>query len=156
MMKFTALRNSTDFEKAVKQLGMAAIVWLLALLVFLIALSLENYNSTKLEEAVKILNGATVIKAYGNVATAKPEGSTLSSLSELVKSSGLADRVLRLDSNGNDTLFQAERIYPDELGKLVSAIGSAGMQVNSAEIKAAQVKGERLLSVTLSVGGAAK
>jgi len=156
MMKFTALRNSTDFEKAVKQLGVAAIVWFLALLVFLIALSLENYNSTKLEEAAKILNGATVIKAYGNVAAAKPEGSTLSSLSELVKSSGLADRVLRLDSNGNDTLLQADRVYPDELGKLVSAIGSAGMQVNSAEIKAAQVKGERLLSVTLSVGGAAK
>lgn len=156
MINFSAFRNSPDFEKCVRQLFVAVIVWLLALTIFLIALAFGKYNSSKLDEAVKILNGATIVKAYGNVSSPKIEGSTLSSLSEIVKQAGISDRVSRLDSSGNDTLLQADKIYPDEVGKLVSSIEKAGMQINSAEIKVIQVSGERLLSVTLSVGGAVK
>jgi len=157
MMNFASLRNSSDFEKAVRQIFVAAVIWFLALLIFLVALSQRNYNSSKLAEAEKILNAATVVKAYNQPAVAgKTADSSLSSLSDIVNATGLADRVKRLDSIGNETVLQADRVYPDELGKLVSSISSCGMHVSSAEIKAAAVKDERLLSVVLSVGGVGK
>lgn len=157
MMNFASLRNSTEFEKAVKQIFVAVLVWLLALLIFLVALSQRNYNSSKLKEAEKVLNAATVIKEYNQPATVNnASDSALSSMSDLVNSAGLADRIRRLDSIGDEAVLQADMIYPDELGKLVSSISSCGMYINSAEIKAVQAKEGRLLSVVLSVGGAGK
>lgn len=156
-MNFSALRSSSEFEKAVKQLLAAVAIWILALLLYLFAIAQQHYNSVKLEEAAKVLNAVTVIKGYKQIdALPATTQSSVSSLSGLVNSLGLTDRVVRLDSTADEAVLQVTKIYPDELGKLLSAMGSSAMKVNSAEIKAMEVNGERLLSATMSVGGAAK
>lgn len=157
MMNLSSLRGNTDFAKCVKQLLVAVVIWILALLVYLLAITQQHHNSAKLEEATKVLNAVTVIKGYKSIdTTSSVSGSSFSSLSEAVNSLGLSDRIARLDSTADETVLQITKIYPDELSKLISAIDSSSMQINSAEIKTIEVNGERLLSVTISVGGVTK
>ncbi len=155
-MKLDFLTGS-GYERAVKKAAAAAVVWLLALVVFLLGTAMLRENRAKLAEADSVLNAVTLLKAYRLPENAEHAAdASLTSLTDIINASGISDRVAQLDSNGGGTLVRADRVYPDELGRCVSMLSAKGMQITAAEIRAANVNGERLLFIKLSVRGADK
>lgn len=147
--------GSGETERLAKKILLAAVLWLLALLVFLAALAQFNRNKAMLDDADSVLNAATQLKAYNVSAdSSSAADASLTSLTDVINAAGLSDRVSQFNSNGGETLVRADRVYPDELEKLVSMLSAKGMQISSAEIRAANSNGERLLFIKLSVGGA--
>ena len=146
--------GSGETERLAKKILLAAVLWLLALLVFLAALAQFNRNKAMLDDANSVLNAATQLKAYSVSDSSSAADASLTSLTDVINAAGLSDRVSQFNSNGGETLVRADRVYPDELEKLVSMLSAKGMQISSAEIRAANSNGERLLFIKLSVGGA--
>ena len=146
--------GSGETERLAKKILLAAVLWLLALLVFLAALAQFNRNKALLDDASSVLNAATQLKAYSVSDSSSAADASLTSLTDVINAAGLSDRVSQFNSNGGETLVRADRVYPDELEKLVSMLSAKGMQISSAEIRAANSNGERLLFIKLSVGGA--
>lgn len=146
--------GSGETERLAKKILLAAVLWLLALLVFLAALAQFNRNKAMLDDAGSVLNAATQLKAYSVSDSSSAADASLTSLTDVINAAGLSDRVSQFNSNGGETLVRADRVYPDELEKLVSMLSAKGMQISSAEIRAANSNGERLLFIKLSVGGA--
>lgn len=146
--------GSGETERLAKKILLAAVLWLLALLVFLAALAQFNRNKALLDDANSVLNAATQLKAYSVSDSSSAADASLTSLTDVINAAGLSDRVSQFNSNGGETLVRADRVYPDELEKLVSMLSAKGMQISSAEIRAANSNGERLLFIKLSVGGA--
>ncbi len=145
---------SGETERLAKKILLAAVLWLLVLLVFLAALAQFNRNKAMLDDANSVLNAATQLKAYSVSDSSSAADASLTSLTDVINAAGLSDRVSQFNSNGGETLVRADRVYPDELEKLVSMLSAKGMQISSAEIRAANSNGERLLFIKLSVGGA--
>ena len=146
--------GSGETERLAKKILLAAVLWLLALLVFLAALAQFNRNKALLDDAGSVLNAATQLKAYNVSDSSSAADASLTSLTDVINAAGLSDRVSQFNSNGGETLVRADRVYPDELEKLVSMLSAKGMQISSAEIRAANSNGERLLFIKFSVGGA--
>lgn len=146
--------GSGETERLAKKILLAAVLWLLALLVFLAALAQFNRNKAMLDDANSVLNAATQLKAYSVSDSSSAADASLTSLTDVINAAGLSDRVSQFNSNGGETLVRADRVYPDELEKLVSMLSAKGMQISSAEIRAANSNGERLLFIKFSVGGA--
>ncbi len=153
-MKLDFLTGS-GYERTVKKMATAVVVWLLAIVLFILGTAILHENRAKLAEADSVLNAVTLLKAYKLPENAEHTAdASLTSLTDIINASGISDRVAQLDSNGGETLVRADRVYPDELGRLVSMLAAKGMQITAAEIRAANVNSERLLFIKLSVRGA--
>ncbi|MDO4952603.1 MAG: hypothetical protein Q4E34_02100 [Synergistaceae bacterium] len=143
-----------ETERLTKKVVFAVVLWLLALVLFLAAVSRLNGNKALLNDANSVLNAATQLKAYNVSDSPAVADASLTSLTDVINAAGLSDRISQLDSNGGETLVRADRVYPDELEKLISMLSAKGMQISAAEVRAANSNGERLLFIKLSVGGA--
>jgi biopolymer transport protein ExbD len=156
MIKLEDLRRTPEAAKLGKTAAIAAGVWLIALIVFLAALSAANDNSDRLDEAETVTSAATVIKSYP-VRTDESGNDSLSSAASVIDELGLKDRIGQLSSSASGLVIQADRLYPGEFTKLVSLLSEKGLNVNTAEVRAMQQSGQgRLISVTLAVGGRGK
>ncbi|WP_352425765.1 type II secretion system protein GspM [Aminomonas paucivorans] len=85
-------------------------------------------------------------------AAAAPED-PLSALTQTVESMKLKDRMVQLASNPAGAVVQLDGLYGEECTALAQELIRRGLTVRTAELKALPFQKDRLLSVTLVVGG---
>ena len=88
-------------------------------------------------------------KVNGSIAPEDP----ISALTRAVGTLKLKDRMVQLASNPAGAVVQLDGLYGDECTALAQELIRAGLTVRTAELKALPYGKDRLLSVTLVVGG---
>lgn len=76
----------------------------------------------------------------------------LGALSRMLDRLALRDRVAQFASSGTGIAVQVERLYGEELGRLLQELGAEGFSVRSAELKVLPFGGEKLYLLSLLVG----
>jgi len=113
-------------------------------------------NEDRLNDAERVLNAAITVKSYpqqGTVFGKEP----LSAVSEIIDKLGLQGKVNQLASSPTGLVLQVNRLYHEELGKLVEDIQRNGLSVKTAELRLMTgQKDGRLINVTLTIEGEAQ
>ncbi|WP_302806865.1 type II secretion system protein GspM [Cloacibacillus porcorum] len=153
MLSLEELRAMPGAKRLQRVALITVMIWLAALLVFSAALSAMSENEDRLSDAEKILNAAITVKAYpqqGAVSGKEP----LSAVSEIIDKLGLQSKVNQLSSSPSGLVLQINRLYHEELGKLVEDIQRNGLSVKTAELRSLTgQKDGRLINVTLTIVG---
>lgn len=153
MISFDELRAMPEAKRLRRVTLVAAAIWLAALLSLSAALSAMRENEDRLGDAERILNAAITVKSYpqqGAVSGKEP----LSAVSEIIDKLGLQSKVNQLASSPAGLVLQVNRLYHEELGKLVEDIQRNGLSVKTAELRSlAGQKDGRLINVTLTIEG---
>lgn len=76
----------------------------------------------------------------------------LGALSRMLDRLALRDRVTQFASSGTGIAVQVERLYGEELGRLLQELGAEGFSIRSAELKVLPFGGEKLYLLSLLVG----
>ena len=143
------LRAMPDAKRLQRGLLAAALIWLAALAAFSFALSAMRENEDRLNDAERVLNAAITVKSYpqqGTVFGKEP----LSAVSEIIDKLGLQGKVNQLASSPTGLVLQVNRLYHEELGKLVEDIQRNGLSVKTAELRLMTgQKDGRLINVCL-------
>ncbi len=153
MISFDELRAMPEAKRLRRVTLVAAAIWLAALLSLSAALSAMRENEDRLGDAERILNAAITVKSYpqqGAVSGKEPH----SAVSEIIDKLGLQSKVIQLASSPAGLVLQVNRLYHEELGKLVEDIQRNGLSVKTAELRSlAGQKDGRLINVTLTIEG---
>ena len=129
MISFDELRAMPEAKRLRRVTLVAAAIWLAALLSLSAALSAMRENEDRLGDAERILNAAITVKSY-------------------------PQQVNQLASSPAGLVLQVNRLYHEELGKLVEDIQRNGLSVKTAELRSlAGQKDGRLINVTLTIEG---
>ncbi|EHL63821.1 type II secretion system protein GspM [Cloacibacillus evryensis] len=156
MISIEELRAMPDAKRLQRGLLAAALIWLAALAAFSFALSAMRENEDRLNDAERVLNAAITVKSYpqqGTVFGKEP----LSAVSEIIDKLGLQGKVNQLASSPTGLVLQVNRLYHEELGKLVEDIQRNGLSVKTAELRLMTgQKDGRLINVTLTIEGEAQ
>lgn len=150
------LRTAPEYAR-LRKLGAAAVsIWLLFLIVFFVAYSAGKENVSRLDEAERVLRGATELRSYSERSVASTE-EPLTAVSAILNKTGLQDKTKQLSSSAAGLALQVDRLYPDELQSLVEEISKNGLTVTTAEVRLLEAKRDgRLLDVTLAIVGETK
>ena len=156
MISLEELRELPEFKRLARGACITALLWLAAIIVFSFALSALRSNEERLTDAERVLNAAVAVRSYpaqSEAAASEP----LAAVSAIVEKSGLQDRASQLSSSPAGLLLQINRLYPDELGKLLKEMQRAALSVKTAEIRAfSGQKDGRLLNVSITIEGEEK
>lgn len=146
MVNFDELRNVPSAVKLGKLAIFALCLWLLGLVIFSKALFIMNDNGERMKEADRILNAATTIKSYPSRGFSAGE-EPLTVVSGVIDKLGVKERVSKMASTSTGLVVQLDRLYPDELTKLVEEFSKSGLPIATTEIRAA-VSGKEGRTIT--------
>ncbi|MDO4987838.1 MAG: type II secretion system protein GspM [Synergistes sp.] len=151
---YDEINSLPEAKRLHKAVVIAAVIWLVAVVVFVFALSAMSANRERLDEAGRVLNGAMTIKSYPALGTGAEGKEPLAALSEIVDKLGLQSNVVQMSSSSSGLLLQISRLYNDDFTKLIEDIDKNGLTIKTAEIRAvSSQKDGRLIDATVTIGG---
>lgn len=159
-MTFSELRELPEANKFFRTGMLAAVVWILALVLILRVTDVDTQATHEVFTGDRVLNAAVVYKSYPQSASSKSSSATddpYAIATDIVDTLKLQDRVVNLSTQSSQSqgvLLQVERMYGEEMADLVTAFESQGLLVKTAEIRALPVDKERLLTATFSLEAA--
>lgn len=152
MNEFRAVMKTAEAKPAKKKIALAAAIWLCALLLLVISGVCGKSNSAALEESIEIVRGGVLVKGLPDAEIER--GTELSAVSSVVDDLGIREKVTRLSSNASGVTIDADRLYADELSNLIAALTSKGLDIQSADLKAVSSDEGRVITATVTIGGA--
>ncbi len=153
MIALKDIRDLPEAKRLLKLACIAASLWVIGFVLMSGALFSLNSARLRLEESDRIINAANTIKSYPNSGT-DSKSEPIAAISALTDSLGLKDRVGQMSSSASGLVVQINRIYPEELTKLVEGLSKNGLEIKTAEIRAMRSEKEgRLINITLAIVG---
>ena len=153
---FDEIRDLPETKRLLRSAAITAALWLAALIVFFLALSALSSNEERFSEATRVLNAAVEIKSYPEQGAASGR-EPLSAVTAILDKQGLQSRVSQLSSSPAGLLLQVNRLYPEELSRLVEELHKNGLTAKTAEIRTLTGKQDgRLINLSITREGEEK
>ena len=154
MIQLQDVRTMPEAKRLAKLAAIAGGIWLLGFILLSNALYMMHGREERLDECGRVLNAGSVIKSYPAMKVSEGR-EPVAAVTSITDSLQLKERVAQLNSGPSGLVIQINKLYPEELTKLIEELAAAGLSARTAEIRALSYgsDGGRLINVTLALEG---